>query len=787
MLKNHLKLIWRSLKKDRQSYFLNLIGLSTGLACTFFIYLWVTDEWQVDKFNEKDSQVFLVKENRIKAGGIWTASSTSGPMAAAMKAELPEVLFAVSERDAGSMVVSIGENAVRANGKYSGKDLFKIFSYDLIEGSRDHAMDDKNSIVLSEPLALKLFGSTSGIIGKTVTLQQKDLYTVSGVYKTPPANATEQFDFVLQIDQLFATQEGIKRWSNTGCQTRVLLKEGTDIDAFNRKLSGFVTAQTNGETKHRTPFVKKYSEEYLHGNYENGVVSGGRIAYLKMFIIIGIFILLIACINFMNLSTAKASRRMKEIGIKKVAGASRSSLVIQYLGESVLLSCIALAIALLMVALLLPSFNTLTGKQLALTFDLKPAVIFLMIALFTGLLAGSYPALYLSGFKPVAVLKGRLSGPIGELWVRKGLVVFQFTISAVMVVSVMVVYKQIKFVQNKNLGYQRENVITFWREGKLSSDAHLEAFIGQVKNVPGVENATFIAHNMAGHNSGTSGIKWPGRDPDDRTEFENVAVSYGMLETMKFELKEGRAFSKDFASDSNAIIFNEAAIRYIGFKEPIGKTVELWGETRQIVGVVKDFHFESLHEEVKPLFFRLNPGATYVAAVKLKAGKEKETIAALGQLYSRFNPGFSFNYKFLDEGYRHMYAAENRISILSRYFAGLAILISCLGLFGLTAYTAQRRQKEIGVRKVVGASTGNVVMLLSRDFLKLVVLAILIAFPLAWWATSQWLEGFAYHITPGTGTFLIAGGAMLLITCITISYQAVKAALANPVISLRLE
>ncbi|MGN7721382.1 ABC transporter permease [Chitinophaga sp. 22620] len=786
MFKNYFKLAWRSLKKDRQSSFLNLVGLSTGLACALFIYLWVTDEWQVDKFNEKDSQVFRVMENRIRTGSIWTSPTTSGPMAAAMKAEFPEVMYAVAEIPERRFTISVGDKNIRSEGKFSGKDFFHIFSYTLIQGNRGQALADNSSIVLSEPLAMKLFNSTD-IIGKTVELEHEEQLTVSGVFKSPSANATEQFDFVLPIEGQFAKYNWIKSWGNTGVNTRILLREGTDVDAFNRKLAGFVTAKTNGETTHRTPFIQRYSENYLFGSYENGLVTGGRISYVRLFIIIGIAILIIACINFMNLSTAKAAKRMKEIGIKKVAGASRGSLVLQYMGESVLLSCIALAIALLVVALLLPSFNTITGKQLVLTFGWKPAVSFLLIALFTGLLAGSYPALYLSGFKPVTVLKGRLANSIGELWIRKGLVVFQFTISAVLVVSVLVVYKQIKFVQNKNLGYKKDNVITIWREGKLSSGDHLEAFMEQVRKVPGVVNATFIAHDMAGHNSGTSGLKWPGRDPEDRTEFENVAVSYGMLETMKFELKEGRAFSKDFGADSNAIIFNEAGIKYMGLKEPLGKTVQLWGETRQIIGVVKDFHFESLHEEVKPLFFRLNPGATYQAAIKLEEGKEKETIASLEKLYAGFNPGFSFNYKFLDEVYQRMYAAENRISVLSRYFAGLAILISCLGLFGLAAYTAQRRQKEIGVRKVVGASVSNVVMMLSRDFLKLVIVSVLIAFPLAWWATNQWLQGFVYHITPGAGTFLVAGGAMLLITCITISFQAVKAALANPVNSLRAE
>ncbi|WP_119080568.1 ABC transporter permease [Chitinophaga alhagiae] len=787
MLKNYFKMAWRSLLKNRQSSMLNLVGLSTGLACALFIYLWVADELAVDRFNEKDSRLYRVMENRARAGGIWTSPTTSGPMAAAMKAEMPEVEYAVTERPFDNATLSVQQNDVRANGKYTGPDFFRMFSYPLLQGNADQALAGKNSIVLSETLARKLFNTTENIIGKTIALQHQEQYTVSGVFRPGPANATEQFDFLLPVQILFDTNPYVGSWGNTGAHTRVLLREGTDLARFNSRLAGFVKKQTNGEVKHRTPFLKLYSENYLHGSYENGVASGGRITYVKMFIIIAVFILLIASINFMNLSTARAARRMKEIGIKKVAGASRASLMLQYMGESVLLTFMALAVAVLLVALLLPSFNNITGKQLALAVTPGMTGAFVLITFVTGLLAGSYPALYLSGFKPIAVLKGRLAGSAGELWVRKGLVVFQFAISAVLIVSVMVVYQQIAFVQNKNLGYKRDNVIMFTREGKLGAEEHLETFMARVRNVPGVVSATYMAHNMTGHNSGTSGVQWPGRDPEDRTEFENIAVSYSMEETMGFQVVAGRAFSRDLASDSNAIIFNEAAIRYMGMKEPLGKTVQLWGETRHIIGVVKDFHFESLHESVKPVFFRLNPGATYAAVIKIQAGREKETIAGLEQLYRQFNPGFSFDYQFLDEGYQKMYASEKRIGILSRYFAGLAILISCLGLFGLAAYTAQRRQKEIGVRKVVGASVSNVVMLLSREFLKLVALAVLIALPLAWWATHRWLEGFAYHITPGVGMFVLAGAVTLLITCFTISYQAVRAALANPVHSLRTE
>jgi ABC-type antimicrobial peptide transport system permease subunit len=402
-------------------------------------------------------------------------------------------------------------------------------------------------------------------------------------------------------------------------------------------------------------------------------------------------------------------------------------------------------------------------------------------------MAGSYPALYLSGFNPITMLKGKLPTSAGEIWVRKGLVVFQFALSIILIVGVLVVYKQIEFVQSQHLGYDKENVILIDKEGKLWNSNNQNTFLEEVKNIPGIVNASSIGHNMAGHNSGTTGIKWEGKDPNDNTEFENVAVNYGMIETLAIDIKEGRTFSKEFGADSTKIIFNEAAIRFMNLTNPVRKVVKLWGNDVEIIGVTKDFHFESLHEKVKPLFFRLNPNHTNSIMVRIHAGSEKETISALQKKYESYNPGFIFEYKFLDQNYEAQYEAEKKVSSLSQYFAGLAILISCLGLFGLASFTAERRRKEIGIRKVLGSTQLSIVYLLSGEFTRMVLISMIIALPLSYLLLSYWLTNFAFQIDLKAWYFIGAGLLALVIAWLTVGTQAIRAAKANPVHSLRSE
>lgn len=786
MLRHNLLLIYRNFLRFKSTFLINLTGLSTGLACTLLIYLWVTDELKIDQFHEKGGQLYQVMENRIQADRIWTAESTSGLLAESMLKDFPEVEYAVVTTWADVVTLTRDEKDVRAAGRYVGSDYFNAFSFELVQGDKNKVLRDKKSVVLSDELAMKLFNTTEGVIGKTVIHQHDREYIVSGIFRKTPSHSSEKFDFLLSFEEFRSFEWVGINWRNTSPRTYIVLKEGTDIDQFNGKIADYIVKKTNGEITYRTMFIRPYSDAYLYNEYENGVQAGGRITYVKLFSIIAIFIVVIACINFMNLSTAKASRRIKEVGIKKAIGAGRRALVMQYMGESMLIAFLSLTIAIILVTVSLPQFNEITGKQLLLYFDANLIMSVIGLTFITGLIAGSYPALFLSGFRPATVLRGKINGFTGEGWARKGLVVFQFVLSVILIVSVIVVYRQVEYVQSKNLGYDKDNVIYFRREGSLWQHQNLESFLLQVKNIPGITHASSISHDMTGHNSGTWGLQWEGKNPDDRTEFENVPVNYGMLELLGIEMVEGRTFSKEFPSDSMAIIINEAGIKFMGMKDPIGKKVILWDQYEMhIVGVARDFHFESLHQKVKPLFFRLNQNNTRHIMVKIEAGAKGDVVGKLQEFYQSFNPGFPFEYKFIDQEYQAQYEAENRIAVLSRYFAGLAILISCLGLFGLAAFTAERRLKEIGIRKILGSSDLGIMYLLSGDFTRMVITAIFIGLPLSYLITDKWLENFEYRIPLQIWYFAGAGLIALFIAWFTVGLQTVRAARINPSECLR--
>jgi putative ABC transport system permease protein len=792
MLQHNLLLIFRNFKRFKSTFFINLIGLSTGLACTLLIYLWVNDELNVDKFHEKDNRLFQVMENAKEADGIKTKPSTPDLLGETMIKEIPEIEYAVSVTPGkwfGKFTLTADEINTKGTGQYASKDFFNAFSYPLLRGDKNQVLADKNAIVLSEDLAIKIFKSTNSVIGKTLECQLlgfKEPMIVSGIFKRIPTNSTEQFDFVLSFEAWKDLSAKVGRrigWSNHGPSTYLVLNPETNIEAFNKKIAGFLKSKDEGSNTDL--MAVPYSGQYLHGTYQNGVQAGGRIEYVKLFSIIALFILGIACINFMNLSTAKASRRVKEVGIKKAIGASRKALVAHYLSESISMAFLSLTLAIILVELFLPQFNLITGKQLFLSASPSFILSVLGITLLTGLIAGSYPALYLSGFNPAAVLKGKLNISLGELFARKGLVIFQFTLSVILIVSVLVVYKQIEFVQTKNLGYDKDHIIYFDKEGKVADNQ--ETFFSEVKNIPGVVNVSGIATTLMGHQSGTTGLTWEGKNPDEVVGFESVTLNYDMIETLGVTMLAGRTFSRDFKTDDKNIIFNEAALAVMGISDPLGKTVNLWGETRTIIGVAKDFHFESLHETVKPLFFIVDPSRTLKIMAKIEAGKEKETIERLEKLYAKFNPGYTFAYQFLDQDYQAQYSSEKRIAVLSKYFAGLAILISCLGLFGLAAFTAERRIKEIGIRKILGSSEFGIVYLLSSDFTKIVIAAIVIALPISYFITTQWLGNFAFKIELQWWYFIGAGFLALMIAWLTVGSQALKAAKADPVKSLRSE
>jgi predicted permease len=782
MIRHNLLLIYRNFLRFKGTFLINLVGLSTGLCCTLLIYLWVRDELQMDQFHEHSDRIYQVMENRKKADGIWTAESNSGPTPESLKADFPEIEYAAVHGFGSKAVISIGDHNVEGTGRFVGCDYFNILSFELVQGDKDKVLADNKSMAISESMAVRLFGNTGHALGKTVVMDHDQEFIITGVFKDLPATASDKPDYIWSFERFREGKEQwLNNWNSTNVSTYILLKPGTDAEALNAKLADYVMKKTNNEITHRTMFIRKYADKYLYNQYENGVLVGGRITYVKLFSTIAVFIIVIACINFMNLSTAKASRRVKEVGIKKAIGAGKGTLVYRYLGESLLLSFLSLLVALLMVDLLLPYFNDITAKHLTLQLRavLLPCV---GITLLTGLLAGSYPALYLSGFNPATVLKGKLNNSLGEMWARKGLVVFQFALSVIFIIGVTVVYKQIEYTQSKNLGYERAGVIYFSRQGKLwKSSETLETFLSEVRSIPGVANASASSHDMTGHNSGTSGVEWPGKDPEDRTEFEVFQVDYGMLETLGVTMAEGRMFSRNFHPDTTRVIFNEAAIAFMNnMQQPVGKTVQMWGKQVEIIGVVKNFHYESLHQPLKPVVFLYTPENTRNIMVKLEAGREQETLARLSKFYSTFNEGFTLDYRFLNLDYEGQYAAEQRVSILSRYFAGLAILISCLGLFGLATFTAERRLKEIGIRKVLGSSEANIVLLLSGDFTRIVLTAIAIALPVSYFLIRQWLNSFAFRIELQWWYFATAGLLALVICWLTVGSQAIKAARVNP-------
>ena len=802
MFKYNLKIAWRYLLKDRAFTLLNLIGLCTGLACTILIYLWINDELHVDKYNKLDNRLFQVLKNAQSPSGTSTDERMPGLLAETLKKEAPEVEYAASVVPASwfdkkGLLIS-GDRRVFARSQFASDDYFKMFSYPLVAGRADEVLHEKNSVVISDELARSLFNTAADVVGKTVEWDQEGyngVYQISGVFQRPASDADAQFDIVFNYTLFLDKTPKLTSWNNYDPSTYVVLKQGAGVEQFNRKIAGFIRSRV--EKSSITLWAQKYSDKYLHGHYDNGMPSGGRIEYVRLFSLIALFILVIACINFMNLSTAQGAERIKEAGIKKVVGASRLSLIVQYMAESILLTFISLIIAIGLVMLLLPEFNQITGKQLGLHFSTGLLLVLLGIALVTGILSGSYPALYLSDFKPAVILQRKIKTSISELMIRKGLVVFQFTLSAIFILTVLVIYQQMQLIETRDLGYSRENVLYFEAGNMRSGDtdtlpppANYEStmlsFVDRVRNIPGVVDAANFRHNITNRDGGTYDISWPGKDPNVRIDFTDLDVGYDFVETAGITLKQGRTYSRSFGNDKASIIVNETAVKIMGLQDPIGKVVTVWGSPRTIVGVVKDFNFQSLHQNIKPCFLDLavNQRASKIL-VRIQAQHQNATIARLEELYKRTNEGEPFEFRFLDQDYQELYAAEQRVSALSKYFAGIAIIVSCLGLLGVAAFAAQKRQREISIRKVVGASVNSIVMLLSRDFLILILIALLIAFPLSWLMMKHWLQGFAYHIDLGIGVFLTAGISILLMAVLSISFQSVKAALASPIKSLR--
>ncbi len=793
MLKNHLKIAWRNLKRNPMFSMLNILGLSTGLAGAFLIYFWVSDELMVDKFHANDEQLYQIMEKSTENGEIRIHDHTQGPLADALEKDLPEVEKAVTVMDLGKLGTEVtfknDENLFKTEGLFAETTFFEVFTFPLIYGSSSQALLDKDAIVISENFAIKLFGSVKKAINQEVEYDifgEKAIAKVTGIFKDVPNGSTLKFDYVATKQKLL---EDIwtngQVWSNEGPDTYVLLSPNVDLAAFDKKIENFISKYD--EYTSFSLFTRKFTDAYLKGNYENGIQSGGRITYVKLFSLIAILVLLIACINFMNLSTARVSRRFKEIGIKKTIGGTKKNLIAQFLIESLFLTFLSLLVAIILVIMLIPAFNFITGKEVGFQFTLYDALIVFLVALFTGLLSGSYPAFYLSGFSPLATLKGKFQSKWGELFIRKGMVVFQFMVSLVLIISVLVIGKQIDYAFTKPMGYEKDNLIQIDLEGKAFQDPEL--LFKQLETINGVTRVGGISETIVREDGGSStyGIDWPGIDEEANIDFILRGIDEKLVGTLNIEMAEGQSFNKNLGSPESYLLFNEEAIRLMGLKNPVGSKVQLWGEDKTILGVMKDFHTASVMQTISPIVFRYTPQNLEKAMVRIKPGAERETLAGIKDIYDKYNPGYNFNFSFMDQTIEAQYLSEQRILSLARYFAYMAIFISCLGLFGLAAFNTEMRIKEIGIRKVLGSSSFGILKLLSSDFIKLVLLSILIASPIAWYLMKDWLLQFAYRIEIGWAVFVLAGALTTLIALATISFQALKAANANPVKSLRTE
>ncbi len=794
MLKHNLLIAFRNFKKYKSSFLINIIGLSSGLTCVLFILLWVKDETSFDKFHENEGQLFQLMTNMPLDNQLLTLENSPFLVSENIIKELPEVEGAVgigADFCTPKGIFSDGDLSQAATGIFATPNFFEVFSFPLLNGSKEQVLSNKNGLAISEKLAVKLFGSNENAMGKSLdwNYEWSDgggevKLAVTGVFKTPPKNSTLQFEYVVHHDLLIDDDRNAGDWNGHYAKSFLLLKEGTDINDFNKKIKGYLSSKRTGGKFTFNSFLQKFSERYLEHPYENGIQVGGRIEYVNLFVIIALFILLIACINFMNLATAQAGRKMKEVGVKKAVGANRRSLIIQYLSESNLLSFMSLALALILVILLLPQFNSLTEKSIEFTLEWPEIVGLVSIVLVTGLIAGSYPAFRLSSFKPVEVLKGKLPTSFGEFWMRRGLVVFQFTLSIIFIIGIVVVNKQIEYTQKKNLGYERSNVVRFTLG---SNNEQPETFLSEIKNIAGVINVGAMNGDFLDGLDNNGGWSWNGQESNKGILFQAPRLSYNAIETLGMELLAGRTFSKAHNDDFNKIIINESALELMELENPIGKILDK-GETQkhEIIGIVKDFQYGSIHKKVEPLIIRFREYGRDIM-VKIAGGTEKETLAQLENLYAEFNPGYPFDYSFLDQDYQALYKAESRVADLSNYFGVLAILISCLGLFGLAAFTAERRAKEIGIRKILGSSVMGIVSMFSGEFMKMVFIAILIAVPAGYWASSRWLENFGYSIDLQWWYFATAGLIAICIAMFTVSFQAIKAATVNPVKSLRSE
>lgn len=792
MFRNYFTIALRYLRRHKGHSFINVAGLAIGMACCLLIFFWVQDEVAFDGFHENSDEIFRVIRETRGSGQTNHFATVSNALGPALVEEYPEIINFTRYKGVLSNWHVKYEEKSFVNNRLGTADpsYFEIFKFPFVKGNPKTALMDKFSVVITEAFAKKFFDDDEPM-GKVLKIEGGD-YKVTGVIKNVPSNSHMQFDFMLPVINMeHAWGEDLKDWKRESrFPTYIQLEKNSSVSNVNQKISDIVTRH-NPESKSRL-YLQPLKDVHLHSNFKNDKsnVAQGSITYIYIFSLVALCILLIACINFMNLSTARSENRAKEVSMRKVTGAQKKDIVIQFIGESIIFSFIALIFALILVYLFLPTFNSLSGKELGLDLSVKLLGVLLVIALFTGIVAGSYPAFFLSSFQPLKVFTGISSlGKRRGTTLRKVLVMIQFAITIILIIATTVIDSQIHYINNKDLGMNAKNVLTFWRRGDFGQkyDAVKNELL-QNPNIVSITNGI----PPRGTGGGTTNLSWEGKDPNEKIRMYRVLVDHDFLKTFGMKMAKGRFFSKELETDRTNYVLNEAAVEAMGVKSPVGMRFNFEDLfTRQpvegtIIGVIKNFHQDSLHTRIPPLVLSICPRVFHIS-IRISPENVSETMRFLEDKWEKFVPGFPFVYEFLDERIGKYYAAENKAEKIIRYFTFITIFISCLGMLGLVSYVAQRRTKEIGIRKVIGAPTASIVLLLSKEYVKCVITALILASPIAWHVMSKWLENFAYRISISWLMFLLAGVMSLLLTLLIISYQTIKAARANPVDSLRYE
>ena len=806
MFKNYLNTAIRNLGRHKGYSFINVAGLALGMACCILILLWVQDELSYDRYHKNADRLYRVVVKGRMSNREINFSTSPAPLAKALMDEFPEVLQAA--RFLRSRNVLIGHQEKQFNEGfilYTDPNFFDMFSIPLIKGDPQNVLRAPNSLVITQKAALKYFGNQDPV-GKTLTFNGQTDFRVTGLAANVPSNTHFHSDFFASLASIPDSRS--QNWFSNPYHTYIVLKEESSPEELQAKLPGIITKYMGPIAKKvmgitlqefRSSgnafgyFLQPVTGIHLHSDLEYELEPNGSFVYVCIFSLIALFILVIACINFMNLATARSASRAKEVGVRKVLGSDRWMLIQQFLTESVLLSLLSLALAVGIVVLLQPVFNSLSGKHLDIAAYggrvLLPGL--LAVILLAGIFAGSYPAFFLSAFKPVSVLRGIVKTGRKSAALRNGLVVFQFSISIVMLVGTFVVYHQLDYMRNKRLGFEKEQLLVIQRAGSLGQDK--EAFRNEMVQSGGVENVSY-SNGIPGRHLGDFTHVAEGASAEDMVRMFLLFADFDYLDTLRMEMIEGRYFLKNRPADRNSVILNETAAAALGMENPVGKRIirgslsSGGSEFFTIIGIVKDFHFESLHRKIRPIAVYLLPAedARY-ASVRIRAENIPRTLAFIANKWNKFVPGKPFEYFFLDDDFDRLYRAEKKVGKLFSAFAVLAVLVACLGLFGLASFTAEQRTKEIGIRKVLGASVPDIVTLLTKEFSRWVLLSNMIAWPVAYFAMNRWLQNFAYRTRIGPWVFLLAASAALFIAMITVSFQALKAATANPAIVLKYE